>query len=213
MSEENLQANSPEITETIDSIYNSAKDTFQQEANPPQPEVPQSNVTIPDPVTDTENFQQYVGQSTTALSQQLSDVSNQLTAIRTEKIEAEAKQAVSQAVEKVNEVVKGDPDIIEGVLTARYNKDEKFRTIWDNRSNNPDALNKALNVVSKEIADKYSIKQDSQLTENQRAINESTKSLGSNAPQNDDLSSKLMKMGDGDFDQAVRMIKRGQMPS
>lgn len=213
MEEENIQENNtPETPDSIESIYNDAKNTFQ--AQSPTTQTSQQQFTpTPDPVSEPENFQTVLDQNTAALSKQLSDVTNQLSEIKTTELVKEAKEAVSQAVESVNKVVEGDPDIVEGVLTARYNKDEKFKAIWDNRSNNPAALEKALNVIASEYKEKMSIKQDPQLTENQRAINESNKNLGGQASQSDDLSSKLLKANDLSFDQAVRQIKRGVTPT
>lgn len=213
MSEENPQVNStPETTDSIESIFNDAKSTFQQQSQTTQ-ENQQSFQATPDPVADPENFQTVLDQNTAALSKQLTDVSTQLNEIKTKELVTEAKQAVSQAVESVNKIVDGDADIVEGVLTARYNKDDKFKAIWDNRSSNPEALDRALNVIASELKDKIAIKQDSQLTENQRAINESTKNLGGQPAPTDDLTSKLMKQDDRSFDQAVRQIKRGQSPT
>lgn len=213
MEEENIQENNTsETPDSIESIYNDAKNTFQTQSPTTQTSQQQFTPT-PDPVSEPENFQTVLDQNTAALSKQLSDVTNQLSEIKTTELVKEAKEAVSQAVESVNKVVEGDPDIVEGVLTARYNKDEKFKAIWDNRSNNPAALEKALNVIASEYKEKMSIKQDPQLTENQRAINESNKNLGGQASQSDDLSSKLLKANDLSFDQAVRQIKRGVTPT
>ena len=151
--------------------------TFKPEppaAPAPAPAVPK----VPDPFDP--NFPAYqaqLAQGLTALSQATTQMQGQFTALQQElgrrQVEADIKQAVGILTEKTGL----DPDIAEVALESKARKDPKFLQIWNNRTKNPKAFQAALEAVSGEFKDRFSVKQDPQLVENQRAIRASQQQM------------------------------------
>ena len=133
---------------------------------------------VPDPFDP--NFPAYqaqLAQGLTALSQATTQMQGQFTALQQElgrrQVEADIKQAVGILTEKTGL----DPDIAEVALESKARKDPKFLQIWNNRTKNPKAFQAALEAVSGEFKDRFSVKQDPQLVENQRAIRASQQQM------------------------------------
>jgi hypothetical protein len=88
-------------------------------------------------------------------------------------VEADIKQAVGLITEKAGI----DPEIAEVALEAKARQDPKFLQIWNNRQKNPKAYNAALQAVASEFQQKYTVRQDPQLAENQRAVKASQQQM------------------------------------
>ena len=140
-----------------------------------------------------------VTQESNALKQQLSNVSSRLSQYEQESQKQTVSKAIGDAVGTVNETVNQDPELVESYLNIRYNKDQKFAQIWDNRDKNPKALNEALGVVARDMQNKFAVKVDSQIAEDQRAINNATRSTRQNKVE-ENSDDKLMKLNDAEFD-------------
>jgi CTP:phosphocholine cytidylyltransferase-like protein len=56
-------------------------------------------------------------------------------------------------------------------------------SIWNNRGKNPKALTAALEAFAGELKDKYTVRQDPQLVENQRAVKASQQQMATTQKQ------------------------------
>lgn len=152
----------------------------------PQVQQPQPQVKVPDPFDP--NFGAYQAQLASglsvlnqALAQTKGELTNMQRQLAQERTEADIKQAVGTIVEKSGL----DPDIAEVALQAKARQDPRFLKIWNSRTQNPEALKAALNAVATEFQSKYTVKQDPQLVENQRAIQASRNAMATTQKQSD----------------------------
>ncbi len=97
--------------------------------------------------------------------------------IQQRETEADIKQAVGVIAEKSGI----EPDIAEVALEARARSDPKFLALWNQRHKNPKALSAALQALSGEFKDRFAVKQDPQLVENQRAVKASQQQMATTA--------------------------------
>ncbi len=116
------------------------------------------------------------------------------------------KQEISSAAEAINKNVGGNSDLAELYLENAYNKNPDLKKIWDNRANNPKALEAALGILSNEWGATQGNKIDPQIAENQRALKESQKSGDAIQTESDDA--KFNAMGDGEFMHNMRNIAK-----
>lgn len=152
----------------------------------PQVQQPQPQVKVPDPFDP--NFGAYQAQLASglsvlnqALAQTKGELTNMQRQLAQERTEADIKQAVGTIVEKSGL----DPDIAEVALQAKARQDPRFLKIWNSRTQNPEALKAALSAVATEFQSKYTVKQDPQLVENQRAIQASRNAMATTQKQSD----------------------------
>src|SRR5256885_2253157 len=155
-----------------------------QQPQQPAPQAPQ--VKVPDPFDP--NFGAYQAQLASGLSvlnQALTQTKSELTQMQRqlahERTEADIKSAVGTIVEKSGL----DPDIAEVALQAKARQDPRFLKIWNSRTQNPEALKAALQAVATEFQSKYTVKQDPQLVENQRAVQASRNQMATTQKQSD----------------------------
>src|SRR5882757_8413181 len=151
----------------------------------PQVQVPVAPK-VPDPFDPNFGaYQQQLATGLTALNQNLADTKGQLTNMQQqltyERTEADIKQAVGTIVEKSGL----KPSIAEVALQAKARDDPRFRAIWNNRAKNPVALKAALSAVADEFQAEFTVKQDPQLVENQRAIQASRNAMATTQKQTD----------------------------
>jgi len=170
-----------------------------------QPVIPK----VPDPFDPNFGaYQQQLATGLTALNQALADTQGRLTNMQQqltyERTEADIKQAVGTIVEKSGL----KPSIAEVALQAKARDDPRFRSIWNNRAKNPVALKAALNAVAEEFQAEFTVKQDPQLVENQRAIQASRNAMATTQKQSD--QDKWTGMTPNERQAEVqRMIRRG----
>lgn len=104
------------------------------------------------------------------LNQALQQTHGKLTALEQQlhsrQVEADIKQAVGVVAEKSGI----SADLAEVALETLARKDPKFLQVWNNRQKNPKAFNAALNAAASEFSQRFAVKQDPQLVENQRAV-------------------------------------------
>jgi hypothetical protein len=155
-----------------------------------QPQTPQFKV--PDPFDP--NFATYQAQmahGVTSLNQALQATRQELGSLRqqlnNERTEADIKKAVGTIADESGL----DPKFAEVAFQLRAKEDARLLTIWNNRSKNPHALEKALKAVAAEFKQTYTVKQDPQLVENQRAVKASQQQLATThkPSQNDEWAS------------------------
>lgn len=182
---------------------------FQAQPEPTfAPQQPQSF--SPDPISDPDAFNQYTQQQ----NQMLNNV-NQTVQSLNEKVQSYEQQLTQQkvdadveaAVAKVNEKLGVDPKFAEIALEHQYRDDPSFKKIWDNRSQNPKAFDKALGVVADKLAGVFAVKQDHQLTANQLAAKQSMKTMAKTptADPNEDWAN----LSSAEFDAKWDDLRRG----
>lgn len=182
MAEENIQQTET-VVEKEDSLDQITKDfgiedqaqQFRQQVAPVKQEPVQqfSPSNIPDPL-DTEAHKAYLSkieQNQSSLQQTLEKTIGTISAYE-QKAQREALEAdIGKAVKTVNEIVQHPkPRMVEVALELKAQEDPKFKAIWDNRQKNPQALERALKVVAKELQDDFSVKVDPDLVKSQRAL-------------------------------------------
>lgn len=179
-----IQASPQEQPSPLEKVYTDFKiedqaASFQpqQQAQPVQqqaPVVPKA----PDPFDP--NFQQYVGglaQSTALLNSSLHQTQAQLTAMQQQIARERVEADISKAVGKITEKAGIEPEIAEVALEAKARQDQRFRSVWENRHKNPKAFEAAINAVAMEFQQKFTVRQDPQLVENQRAVKASQQQM------------------------------------
>jgi len=148
-----------------------------QPQHQPQPQSYQpSQFNAPDPVTDPEGYRAFVAQqynTVNTLNSTIQEVTNKIGNWERTQAEQKINQDVDRAVTLVNQKANLDKDIVEVALELEYRKNPSFKKIWDNRDRNPDALGRALEVLSGKISQRFAVRTDPQLAENLRAAKSS----------------------------------------
>ena len=196
MAENQVTETAPEKEDTIESItkeygIEEQAQQFRQsvpaKAEPAQVEKP-SLESIPDPL-DTEAHKAYMvrlSQGQTALQTTLDRAIGTISAYE-QKTQREALEAdIGKAVKTVVELTGLDPELAEVGLELRAQKDPKLKAIWENRSRNPQALERALKVVAKEMQEKYSVRSDPDLVKSQRALKNSQQQMATTKTEEPD---------------------------
>lgn len=182
------QTPAPAPLEKVYSDFKIEADAAEFKPQPQQQPVqqPTPQVKVPDPFDP--RFAEYQAQlysGMTVLNQALAQTKGELTQMRQklsqERTEADIKQAVGTIVEKSGL----KPTIAEVALQAKARDDPRFLSIWNNRSKNPAALKAALDAVATEFQAEFTVKQDPQLVENQRAIQASRNQMATTQKTSD----------------------------
>lgn len=211
-----VQAEVSQVTETptmadVAKKYQVDKLSTEFTAKPTQPAQMHQTYTpyvppVPDPVTNPDEWNRYQATQGQYVQNTLREFSQTVSQIARENQQARLDQEVNKAVSKVNEKLKIDPTYTEILLEKRYRDDPIFRSIWDNRSYNPKALEEALEVISNEARGVFQIKTDPQLQENIRAAKQSTQTKLTNNQKSDDPTAG---MSEAEFDRWWFQQKRG----
>lgn len=161
----------------------------------PQPAAPQAPAQQSQPAAPAQKFDpfdpnfpahmQAVSQAAAQATSALHQLQGQHTALQqqlhSQRVEADLKSAVGTVVEKSGI----EADIAEVALEAKARKDPKFLQIWNNRAKNPKAFQAALEAVSGEFKERFAVKQDPQLVENQRAVRASQQQMATTTRETD----------------------------
>ncbi|MGW8182082.1 MAG: hypothetical protein ACWGQW_25415 [bacterium] len=162
----------------VDYPPHQAQPEAQPERSQPQHEPPPVNVSL-DPM-DADALNRYattVAQNQSALTSQIRELSQKLTQIEQEKAEGRIETEINKAVSTVNEGLNMDPDLVRVHLEYTAQKKPAFKRVWENRHKDPVTYNRALKAVQKEMASKYAVKTDPDLTETQTAISQSQRTM------------------------------------
>jgi hypothetical protein len=173
--------------------------------------------TIPDPVVDAEGYRAYMLQQTSVQGQlrgSLQSLEQRLARYEEHVAQERVRTEINKAVSTVNEKLKVDPLMAEVALEVMHREDPNFARIWDNRQKNPKALERALAVVADKLAPRFSMRQDPQLIENQRAMTTSQRTMASTHRADFDPRYRALyePESQADFDQAWESFKRGMGP-
>ena len=209
-----------QVPSTIDDVYSkfnvegmaaefAESQKSQQQERQTTTQVTETPTVVPDPVADPEGFKRFVSadmQNRLALRQTLQSVSAQLNQYQQDQARTREEADIRKAVEIVNADLKADPDMVEVALGARARKDPKFLRLYETRHRNPQAWEAALKVVSVELQDKFQMKADPQLVENQRAMKTAQQAMAAGAKE-PSLSDKLGTLPMAELDRELDKIK------
>jgi hypothetical protein len=131
-------------------------------------------------------YRQQVNNGQSVLNTQLKEVKTELTELRQERAELQIEADITQAVGTINEGLSLDPQLVRVHLELTAQQKPGFKQIWENRSQNPQAFDKALKALSREMGNTYGNKQDPELTANQKAVQQSQQSLAGNTKDQSD---------------------------
>ena len=187
MSEDQTVSTEDTTSQSMSDIANSIakpEDTSQVQAEPAKPA---------DNVGDFTAFANQFAE----LKQQVEQTSQQTSELASSRQQETLNKEIAEAVGKINESVGGDADMAELYLEKQYRENPDLKKVWDNRFTNPDALDKALDIVGKEWAAKNVNLTDPAVAENQRALRESQK--GGATVQVDSEQQERDKMDSGTF--------------
>lgn len=199
-------------TPTIESIaaeykFGEESPTSSSDPQPPKAEAPPA----PDPTTDPEGYSKWLvannqqnAELRTSLDQTLQELNAEKARIAQEREEQELNALVDKVHKELGEVPR---NLVKYALADKYNSNEAFKTIIENRHKAPQALDKAIQALLPEMRKDFSIKADPQIAENQRAMSEGTR--GSSAPSEDDPDLKLLRADETTFSQQWERIKHG----
>jgi len=190
MSEETQPTDSGEVVTSepsLDDIISEYNVPAPQAAEPSQ-FAPQEQISTPQTVDlpsrvdplDENSFGQFtekVASGQSVLSNQLTEVKSELTKLRQERAELQVEAEINQAVEHISKGTEVDPKFARVYLEYTAQEKPGFKSIWDNRHTNPQAYNKALEAVSREMQSKTANRQDPELTKTQQAISQSQRSM------------------------------------
>lgn len=172
----------------------------------PQPYQP-PQFQVPDPVTNPEGYTRFMamqGQTVSGIETTLKSLNEKVSTWEQRQAEQKINQDVDRAVAKVNERLKVEPLLAEIALEKMYRSDVNFKRIWDNRERNPQALEKALDVVGQKMQTMFNVRQDPQIAENLRAAQSSQRNMSTTkvSTPNEDWSG----LSDADFQRKWQMI-------
>ena len=132
-----------------------------------QPQAPK----VPDPFDPNfAAYQQAVAQNMTVLHRSVSEATGKLNALERQLHQRQTESDIKSAVGQIAEKAGIDPDVAEVALEVKARKDPKFLTVWNNRQKNPKAYSAAIQAFSQEAQQRFTVRQDPQLAENQRAV-------------------------------------------
>ena len=208
------QAPAPQEPSGLEKVYSDYKIEDQANSFQPQPASQPAPVQAPiipktpDPFDP--SFQQYVGnlaqvaaQTNNALHQTRTELTQMQQQLNRQRVEADIKAAVGKITEKAGI----DAEIAEVALEAKARKDPRFLAVWNNRDKNPKAFEAAIAAVSQEFQQKFTVRQDPQLAENQRAIKASQQQMATTTKAS--AQDEWASMTPSERQQKVRMMITG----
>ena len=183
-----------ESTQTLESLY----DEYNVGVSEPE-------VAAPTPE------QQPAGDNAAAIQAELAAIRQELAANKAaERVaneEADLRNAV--AILGAESGLEGKESVLKGYLIGKATEDQRLRTLWENRSKNPKAWKKALEILGSEVKDELSIP-NPQLEENQRALEDSQRTSSASPPPATSAEERLMKLNPAEFaNEWARLAGRG----
>jgi len=177
-------------TPTLDDVYEKYKvgDQRQPEQSAPQPTAtsPESDLT----------------QQLAALTKDVSAIRADNEQLRTDSAKAQEKADLQNVLEKLSAKLEGvNSKHIKYALAERYEDDDKFRQVWSDRANNPEAFNAALDALVPILQQDMAVKADPKIAADQRAFDNALQSADAPGPgsESDDETHRLMKLNESDF--------------
>jgi len=156
----------------------------QQEANTQQQHQDVVAPRVPDPFDPSfQEYQRSVSANMAALMKAMGETRANLTAMQTQMVKDRTEADIRTAVSQISKKAGIEPSIAEVALEAQARQDPRLLAIWNNRHKNPKALDAALNALSEDFKQKFSVRQDPQLVENQRAVSASRQTMATTSKE------------------------------
>lgn len=200
------QAPAPSLDE-IAKEFSVEEQVNQFQAQPAPQEVRQEY--YPDPISDPDQFTHFIRQQQKgidAMSQTVKQLNEKLSAHENKMVQQQVEADIQRAVATVNKKLDVDPKMAEVALRMEYEKNPSFQKIWDNRSKNPQAFEKALNAVADNYSSVFAVRQDPQLTANQMAAKKSLQTMNKKPSEPE---SKWENMTQSEFEREWDAMRRG----
>ena len=182
---------------TLEDVYKSAGVDAepQQQRQAPQQQAPQwqqpSAPVVPDPY-DTEAHKAYLANLAATQAntvQGLAAVSQMITQQYQHAAQQKIQADIKQAVETISEVTGNvKPKVLEAMLDAEAREDPRFKRLWEQREQKPEAWKNALKAVGKKIAGDFDMKTDPNLAAAQRARKTSQSAMATTSADSKDSS-------------------------
>ena len=206
----------PSLDDVVAEFAPSIPESAQPAAAPVEPkttEIPQVPTSF-DPLDEAsaKQFAEATAQSNQALLAELQDLRSTITQKEEAKIQEQVNADINSAVDTVSESAGLDnKNYVQFRLEQRAQENEGFRRIWDNRHQNPAALDKALEAISHEMKNELDFKADPQLAENHRAASQSQQVTTAEAPKFNNAWEEKLASADSraEKDRIWAQLKRG----
>lgn len=217
--QENVETPETDSMEKITKDFN-IEDTatqFRQQVQPthtePQPQRQEPvKQEVPDPF-DTEAHKAYlsrIAQGQSALEQTLTQAMTKISAYEQKASREALESDIGRAVKAVNEIVNHpNTKMVEVALELKARDDPKFKTIWDNRQKNPQALERALKVVGNQLAEDFSVRVDPKLVASQRALKLSQSQTATTTTKDPDANGEWDGLDQTDFQKKWNQMTSG----
>lgn len=194
------------VEEQAQQFASSTQPQYQPQYQPPSS---QQEFRAPDPVTDPEGYNRFVQQwyqQNNQITGTVGQLQQRLEKFERTQLEQRIDQDVGKAVSKVNEKLNVDPFLAEALLEMTYKKDVAFKKIWDNRERNPQALDRALSVLSGKLAGQVQFRQDPKIAANLRAAKSAQQTMATTQQQDQNSD---VPQGEAEFQQYWRRLISG----
>jgi hypothetical protein len=149
---------------------------------------------------------------TTELEKAVKSIAGFLTEQQRQAAANATRADIEKAVGAINEVVKHPKSkVIEAALDGMVREDPRLKAIWNNRGKNPRAWNNALKIVTKSIAEDFSVKVDPNLVAAQRARKDAQRQMATTSTQDEGnpLEERMGKAQGLDFETEWERLVRG----
>lgn len=209
MAEQEQVETAPSVEEQPEETLNdvlkdvSVEDVAQSFSATPKAPKEAPKVDIPDPSYDPDGFKREMSkfaQNDWEVGQKVDDVLNAVNEMRAERQRNAEQTDISATIEEIQEAVpalKGKNRVVQGLLGAYAQEDQRIAKVWEQRKQNPAAWNKTLNVLKREIAKEFDFQTDPQLAENVKAAKASRDQMATT--QKPDVNEKWAKASPDDF--------------
>jgi hypothetical protein len=205
-----------ESQQTLDDVYKEynvegVSRQFQA-ATAPQARPPEQPQSIPDPITEPDRYRSYQAEMVNSqrnVQETLNQYGQVVSSLYQQEVVRNLEADINRAVDVVKSKIDGDidRDMIEVALDLEARRDPRFRQLFEERQQKPQAWNKALEAFSRKAGDKFAMRADPQLAENQRAIRASQKTQATtrSTSQNDEWAN----LSPSEFEQKWSQLAEG----
>lgn len=168
-----------------------------------QPEQSAEQQTVASPAGGSE-----VTAAIAALAEDMKSLRQDNESLRQEAIRSQEKADLQNVLEKLGTKLEGvKTPHIKYALAERYETDGKFKEVWDNRANNPDAFNAALDALAPILQEELAVRADPKIAEDQQAFDNALQSAETTATDaRDDEVKEWMKLNPAAFEARWRQL-------
>jgi hypothetical protein len=185
---------------SLDDVYNQYGVTGDQR----QPEQSAEQQTATSPTLD-------IAGQMAALVNEVQNLRAESDSIRQEAVRTQEKADLKDVLDKLGGKLEGvKSKHVKYALAERYEEDPKFKELWDNRSDNPDAFNAALDALTPILQEDLAVRADPKIAEDQQAFDNALSAADQTRSEAaDDETHRLMKLSPGEFEREWRALVSG----